>query len=103
MEDRFFLFWRKCNIPYTLTRQYQIGPYYVDFAHLDSRVVIEIDGAAYHSTPEQIERDQYRQQFIERQGWTVTRFTGKQVYHTPGKVVYAAKQLIETARLYPIL
>ncbi|GCE26342.1 hypothetical protein KDA_18260 [Dictyobacter alpinus] len=95
IEERFLYFWIKHNIPYTLVRQYQIGPYYTDFAHLESRVIIEIDGAAYHSTPEQIQRDQYRQQRLEDWGWTVIRFTGSQVYRDPVRSIYRARRTIE--------
>ncbi|HLG65562.1 MAG TPA: DUF559 domain-containing protein [Ktedonosporobacter sp.] len=95
IEERFLAFWQRFNIPYTLIRQHKIGPYYADFAHLESRTVIEIDGAAYHSTPEQIERDQYRQQRLESWGWNVIRFSGKQVYRDPVRTVYRARNAIE--------
>ncbi len=90
-EDRFYSFWNKrtSNIP--LERQFKIGPYYADFAHIESRTVIEIDGAAYHSTHEQIEHDQRRQFYIESHGWYVIRFTGSQVYRDPVRSVYKAR------------
>ena len=95
IEDRFYSFWQRQNISHQLIRQYQVGPYYADFAHPESRVIIEIDGHAYHSTPEQLERDQYRQQRLESWGWKVIRFTGKQVYHDPVRSVLRAKGAIE--------
>lgn len=95
MEDRFFTFWQKYKLPYTLIRQYPIGPYYADFVHVESRMIIEIDGKAYHSTPEQIQRDQYRQQQLEDWGWTVIRFAGSQIYHDPVRSIYRAKGVIE--------
>jgi very-short-patch-repair endonuclease len=95
MEDRFLMFWERQRIPYQLTRQYQIGPYYADFAHSESGVIIEIDGAAYHSSLEQIARDQDRQRWLESQGWLVIRFPGKQVYRDPVRTVYWAKAAIE--------
>ena len=94
-EDRFFSFWHKQNIPYPLIRQYKIGPYYVDFAHLESHTIIEIDGAAYHTSPEQVQRDNHRQQRLESWGWSVIRFTGRQVFRDPVRTVYRAKRAVE--------
>src|SRR5258708_2763302 len=95
IEDRFMTFWQRLHIPYILIGQHPIGPYYADFAHLDSGVVIEIDGAAYHSSPEQVARDQDRQHWIEAQGWIVIRFSGSQVYRDPVRTVYRARRAIE--------
>ncbi|GHO69290.1 hypothetical protein KSC_081820 [Ktedonobacter sp. SOSP1-52] len=95
IEDRFFGFWQKHNIPYQLIRQYQIGPYYADFAHPESHVVIEIDGKAYHSNPEQVARDKHRQDQLEQWGWIVIRFTGSQVYRDPVRTIYRARNTIE--------
>ncbi len=102
METRFFFFWNKLNIPYGLLPQYPIGPFYADFAHPNAApgdetggVVIEIDGAAYHSSPDQRARDAYRQEYIESQGWVVIRFSGTEVYHYPVRCVLKARDLIE--------
>ena len=94
-EDRFLSFWHKLHVPYSLYRQFQVGPYYVDFACLEGNLVIEIDGQAYHSSPEQQERDCYRQRYLEADGWTVIRFTAKEVYHWPVRCVKRAQSLIE--------
>lgn len=88
-------FWVKLSIPYHLEPQYQIGPYYADFAHLESNTVIEIDGAAYHSSPEQIERDRCRTGYLEGQGYRVVRFPASQVHRDPVRSVYRAKRPIE--------
>lgn len=94
-ETRFLTFWNRLHLPHRLERQHQIGPFYVDFAHLESRVVIEIDGKAFHSTAEQLKRDQERQGYIECQGWSVIRFTGNYIYHYPVRAVRHAQRLIE--------
>ncbi len=96
-EQRFLAFWVKLNIPYILEPQYQIGPYYADFAHPESRTIIEIDGKAYHTSPEQVERDQHRQAYLEAECWTVLRFTGSQIQRDPVRSVYQAKNAISSA------
>lgn len=43
----------------------------VDAAWLDARVVVEFDGAAYHSTPRQVAADRARRARLEALGWEV--------------------------------
>lgn len=67
------------------TPQQKIGPYRVDFI-LDNipgvsllKVIIELDGQEFHSTPEQRDYDTKRVRYFQRRGWQVIRFTGSQV------------------------
>ena len=55
------------------------GRYRVDFILRDARLIIELDGHAYHSSPEQLEKDAIRQRYLSRAGYTVIRFTGREV------------------------
>jgi 5-methyltetrahydrofolate--homocysteine methyltransferase len=48
-------------------RQQSIGAYIVDFWCPEARLAIEVDGGTY-DVPEAAERDQQRQDWIERQG-----------------------------------
>ena len=57
-------------------RQHSIGPYVVDFACLNERLVVELDGD-YHDVV--FEQDQRRQRYIESQGWKVIRFHNEDV------------------------
>ncbi len=52
-------------------RQHPIGPYFADFACVEKRIVIELDGG-YHDF--QYEKDRQRQRFLETEGWQVLRF-----------------------------
>lgn len=98
MELRFLQFFAlltiKEGIPIELVQQYSIGPFFVDFAHILSSTVIEIDGKHYHSSPEQVARDKRRQQYIEQMSYTVLRYTGYEVYHYPYKCVSRALDAI---------
>jgi very-short-patch-repair endonuclease len=62
------------GIGFHFRRQHPIGPYVVDFACMSARLVIEVDGPTQDP---QLEVP--RQAFIERQGWTVLRFTADEV------------------------
>jgi very-short-patch-repair endonuclease len=53
--------------------------YRVDFILKDARLIIELDGHAYHSTPEQLEKDAVRQRYLSRAGYAVLRFTGREI------------------------
>ena len=59
-------------------RQHIIGDYIADCVCIPSRLVIEIDGG-YHGLPEQQKSDEARQQWLEKQGFTVVRFTNDEV------------------------
>ena len=57
-------------------RQYPIEPWIVDFACLEQRLVVEIDGS-YHN--DIVEDDLDRQKRLEALGWNVIRFPDKDV------------------------
>ena len=59
-------------------RQYIIGTYIVDFFFRGSRLIVELDGG-YHSSIEQKEADSIRQRWLEKQGYTVLRFSNEEV------------------------
>src|SRR5258708_10459955 len=89
MEDWFHRFWHRIlkNDPtYDLTPQHPVPSpwpnytYYLDYAHIPTMTTIEIDEKAYHSTPEQLQRDQERQRYLEGLGWAVIRFSGSDVW-----------------------
>jgi very-short-patch-repair endonuclease len=78
IEERFWKFW---DHRLQLVPQYSIGPYRADFAHVPSKTIIELDGAAWHSSPEAIAHDTVREAYLRNQGWSVIRFTGAEVLH----------------------
>jgi very-short-patch-repair endonuclease len=51
-------------------------------------IVIECDGAAFHSTREQVRRDVGRQAALVNTGFRVIRFTGSQIYSTPEVTIH---------------
>ena len=60
--------------------QHPIGNYRADFAIPACRIVIEVDGHDYHSSKAQLTADSKRQRDITLVGWTVIRFTGREIY-----------------------
>lgn len=59
-----------------------IGPYQVDFVCFQT-VVVEIDGHEYHKTKEQRSKDYKRERFLQKEGYTVVRFMGTEVFLEP--------------------
>lgn len=82
-----------------LAVQYKTPRYRLDFAHLDTKTVIEIDGKAYHSTEEQVKNDAFRERWLKAHGWHVIRFTGSQVKNDVKGCVERAMQVIESRML----
>ena len=55
-------------------RQHKLGPYILDFYCPEAKLVIECDGLP-HFTPEEIEKDRIRSEWLNRMGMEVVRFT----------------------------
>jgi very-short-patch-repair endonuclease/endogenous inhibitor of DNA gyrase (YacG/DUF329 family) len=53
-----------------------IGRYSVDFAIPTARVVIEVDGAYWHTDPE---KDARKDRYLKSRGWTVIRFGEREI------------------------
>lgn len=66
--------------------QVRIDSYRVDFL-VDGWLVVEIDGAEYHSSPEAIARDQARDEFLCAQRYRVLRIPARKVFKTPKEAV----------------
>ncbi len=60
-------------------RQCPIGPYFVDFACREQKIIVEIDGGT-HSTEDELRRDAARTFYLEAQGFDVFRVTNQDIY-----------------------
>jgi very-short-patch-repair endonuclease len=59
----------------------------VDIAFPAQRLVIEVDGLAYHSDRSRFQRDRTRQNELVNLGWTVLRFTWQDITADPDRVI----------------
>jgi very-short-patch-repair endonuclease len=59
----------------------------VDCFFRAARLIVEIDGFTYHSSPAAIERDHDRDQVLYLAGYDVVRFTWKQLDQQPDRVL----------------
>lgn len=71
----------RLSIPYE--RQYRIFNRAYDFAVPSAQLLIECDGHANHSSPEDRDRDSRRDREAEMLGWLVWHYPGSQINSRP--------------------
>jgi very-short-patch-repair endonuclease len=76
---------RLVDAGYRVKPQYAVGAYRIDIVveGKSSRIAVECDGSAYHSSPNQIRSDLDRQALLERMGWQFFRLRGSDFYRDP--------------------
>ena len=77
-------------------RQHIVSQYILDFAYLDCRLAIELDGE-YHNTEDQQYDDAVRTKNLESLGWHVLRFTNEEVYNNIEIVLSSIKAAISSS------
>lgn len=84
------------KLGYKIRRQHIVSQYILDFAYLDCRLAIELDGE-YHNTEDQQYDDAVRTRNLESLGWHVLRFTNEQIFNNIDAVLAKIKSAIESA------
>jgi very-short-patch-repair endonuclease len=79
--------------PYT---QVPCGNYRIDIALYKpkKKLAIECDGVDFHSSPNQLVHDKSKDKYLEKNKWTVLRFTGKEIYGKSGQCIRKVKENI---------
>ena len=73
-------------------RQHPIGRYFVDFACISRKLVIEIDGE-HHAF--QVEADAQRTKAMAGEGWQVLRFWASEVVQNPEGIWTAIRSSVD--------
>jgi len=63
-------------------KQVPIGTYIVDFFSTEAKLIVELDGSQ-HLSRDQAERDQMRDNYLQRLGFRVIRFHNNDVLRNP--------------------
>jgi very-short-patch-repair endonuclease len=77
---------------YHFRKQVRLGPYYVDFACMHAKLVIEVDGITHDSDAAR-HNDSLRDDYLKSRGYTVLRFFAFDVLdseHGVGEAILAA-------------
>jgi len=70
----------------------------VDIAFVTERLAIEIDGWAWHHSPDRFQRDRAKQNQLVGAGWTVLRFTWFDLINRPDDVIRQVRAALDIAR-----
>nr|WP_298951297.1 endonuclease domain-containing protein [uncultured Nonlabens sp.] len=93
-EDIIWQELRNKKLGFKFRRQHIIDKYIVDFANVENKLIVEIDGDIHLN---QKEEDRVRQDYLESQGFKVIRFTNDEVLKNLDTVIKTIKNT-STAR-----
>lgn len=79
----------------SLEIQVKFSKYRFDFL-VNGCQIIEIDGATYHSAPEQVERDRVRDEFSIENGYKVLRIPASVVFNSPDEAIRRVQSAISS-------
>lgn len=79
-------------------RQHPIGPYFADFACLEAKLIVELDGGQHVDAATY---DESRTRFIETQGYRVLRFWNNEVLTQTDAVRERILQALQEANPHP--
>jgi very-short-patch-repair endonuclease len=75
--------------PYRFQYPFLDIKYFADFALLESRIIIEVDGDS-HDRPAQMEKDLIHEIQVLEKGWSVVRLTNEEAIKSPAESVARA-------------
>ena len=78
---------------YKFRRQQHVGCYIVDFVNLERKVVIELDGSQ-HSDISHQSYDSMRDEWLNREGYTILRIWDNEVFANLGGVLENIRQAL---------
>ena len=88
---------RKQMEGFRFRRQHPIGPYVADFACIECKLVVEVDGAT-HGTDAERQADARRTAWLNDEGWRVLRATNPEVYENIEGVLEAIRSTLLDTR-----
>lgn len=93
LEHRFLVACREADLPAPVANT-RVESFEVDFLWPVHRLVVETDGASVHLTRRAFEADRARDVALTLAGYTVVRFTWRQLTERPGEVASALRRLL---------
>lgn len=80
---------------YSIIREYCIFPYFIDFAFVNEKVAVEIDGSQ-HLLSDRKESDDKKDKLLLKDGWSVIRITDKEVKSNLDNVMLEIKNILNS-------
>lgn len=90
-EKKLWYFLRKSNFGVKFRRQQPIGPYFCDFVCLQRHLILEIDGGQHSNSMQ----DKIRDEFFNKEGFTVLRFWNNEVLENMEGVLQKIKENLQ--------
>lgn len=90
---------RRQLLGYRFRRQFQIGPYIVDFACLETKLIIEVDGSQHFDAASDVARTQW----LHEHGFQVLRFWNNDVLMRTHHVLAVVYEALGPAGSHPDL
>ena len=84
---------------FLIYREYSVFPYYIDFAFIDIKVAVEIDGSQ-HLEEERQQNDRKKDELLTSKGWRVIRFTAFDVIKNSDAVLETLNKFIESNTVF---
>ena len=78
---------------YLIYREYPIFPYFIDFAFVNEKIAVEIDGSQ-HLEEDRKKRDEEKDKLLISNGWKVLRIAAIEVIRDGTKVLSAILELL---------
>lgn len=75
-------------------REYPVGIYSLDFAWVEKKKVIEIDGEQHERFKEYKERDKRKDEFLKNKGWKILRISWKDMSNNTKEKIKECKEFI---------
>jgi very-short-patch-repair endonuclease len=93
LEERFQSFLVNAGLPLPQTNR-RIQGYEVDCVWPEQRLIVELDGHAFHAPTHAFEADRARDRRLEAAGWHVIRVTWRQLHEEPELLETDLRQLL---------
>ena len=83
---------------YNVIEQFSFGKYFLDFAIINLKIDIEIDGNQHFRNPENIEHDKIRDLYLNENGWSVYRLSWSELFNDTKEKINHLLHFIETKK-----
>jgi very-short-patch-repair endonuclease len=79
---------------YLIYREYSVFPYFIDFAFINEKLAVEIDGSQ-HLEEDRKKKDEEKDKLLLSKGWKVLRITATEVTHDGTKALKGVLDMLE--------